>query len=300
MKIIGTSPFIYPTEAIGKWRNQPFQPYRDTKFRIRLDDLATIEAATFERKGGGKNDTHACISTQAGCKFGCLFCQSGRKGFQRNLSCGEIMEEIGLLAKNISVKAFDHLVYMGIGEPLDNFDQVAASIDRLNKDYGYAGKISLATVGVPANLIRLGKAGLQLDMAWISLHAATNEKRALIMPVAKKHHIKDVISASRSFAAVSGTKTWLNYMLLRGFNDSKEDALALKNLLAGTENQLAVFLTVPNGTIPGYEPGGFPDILNFESLLVGSGLKNRVFKTIALGRDVEAGCGEFIFNPAKS
>ena len=68
---------------------QPFRPYRDTKFQIRLDDLTMIEAATFERKGGDKNDTHACISTQAGCKFGCLFCQSGKKGFQRIFPAGK-------------------------------------------------------------------------------------------------------------------------------------------------------------------------------------------------------------------
>lgn len=298
MKIIKSDSFVHNKKGSELRKNQPFLPFRDTKVQIKLNDAIVIEAATFERKGKWGNDVHACISTQAGCKFGCRFCKSGKKGFQRNLSCEEILMEVDLLAKNIGIEKFNHLVYMGIGEPLDNFDNVAASIGKLNENNGYAGNISLATVGIPDNLNRLSEAKLQLEMVWISLHAATNEKRAQLMPIAKIHDIRNVIAASQSFSSASKTKTWMNYMLLNGFNDSMDDAKLLKNLLLGTDDQLSVFITVPNGKIPGYTPCKSSDIARFESYLASLNMKNRIFKMVALGRNVKAGCGEFIFKPA--
>ncbi len=219
MKIKNVSSFTHTLTGIAQWDVAEFQPVRDHKVRIELDDGAVIESGIFEVLIQGKSEIHICISTQAGCKFGCHFCSSGRNGFQRNLSHEEIMGEISILTQVAACDFFDRIMYMGVGEPLDNFSNVVSSIrELLGQSPKYFHNISLATVGIIPRLNELARLGLPLRMVWISLHAASDEKRAKIMPIGKSTKVKEVVDAAHSFAKVSTIRTWINYMILHDFN----------------------------------------------------------------------------------
>lgn len=296
MKIENIRKFTYPDELSAAWKDEVISPLQDTKVQIRLHDDTMIEAGIFELIENGTKQIHACISSQAGCKFGCHFCKSGLNGFKRNLSKQEILDEISLLSSLSARPTFDHVVYMGIGEPLDNFENVTTSIQDLTKDKQYLNRVSLATIGIPESLRELESLKLPLRMVWVSLHAASDTKRAQLMPIGKTCKICDVVSAAKSFATNTLTQTWINYMIFQGFNDSIDDAQELTELLKGTENEIFVMLTIPNGHVPGYVPGNMRDVHRFQSCLQESGLQNKVARFFAAGRSVQAGCGEFVFH----
>lgn len=301
MKVQSVKSFSHPLDEAAEWKAEEFRPLRDHKVKIELDDGSVIESGIFEIITNGKSEVHACISTQAGCKFGCHFCSSGRNGFQRNLSHHEILQEISTLAEIGGRRAFDRVMYMGIGEPLDNFDNVVESITQLLDRFpSYHQNISLATIGIIPRLKELALLRLPLRMIWVSLHAAFDEKRSKIMPIGKSSKIKEVVSAANSFAKMSATGTWINYMILRDFNDQKEDAVMLADLLSGTEDSLSIMITTPNGAVPGYTSGTKQDVYRFQKLLVQEGVQNRTVRFFAVGQPVNACCGEFIFCPAEN
>jgi 23S rRNA (adenine2503-C2)-methyltransferase len=300
MKVLNIDSYTHPSTEVDRMKLEVFRPLRDHKVTIELDDGAVIEAGIFELITNGQKETHACISTQAGCKFHCTFCSSGRNGFKRNLSSQEILEEVLILSRIAEKDNFERIMYMGIGEPLDNLDGVVASIDGLLKLSGlYRHNISIATVGVIPRLKQLASYNLPLRMLWVSLHAAFDEKRSQIMPVTRSVKIRNLIEATVDFAHQTSTDTWLNYMILKGFNDGVEDARMLVELLKGTENSLSLMITRPNGEVPDMIPGKIEDIYRFQDLLLESGLLNKTVRFFAVGNPVNAGCGEFIFHPVK-
>src|SRR3989344_8383941 len=199
MKVISAVSYTYPQDFSERWEKEVFRPLRDHKATIQLDDGAAIEAAAFELVEFGASSVHACVSTQAGCKFGCHFCSSGLNGLSRHLSADEIVAEVFRIAEVAKVPRFDHIVYMGIGEPLDNFDNVVASIRRLNQDPWYHSRISLATVGILPKLRCLAQESLPLRMLWVSLHAATDEKRQEIMPIARTYSVEETVREASFF-----------------------------------------------------------------------------------------------------
>jgi 23S rRNA (adenine2503-C2)-methyltransferase len=301
MKILGVRSFSYPEEIKSEWKDIIFWPIKDHKFSIELEDGAVIECASFELIEKGKHEMHACISTQAGCKFACHFCVSGKRGFTRNLTSQEIFGEVSTMASNLGIQHFDHVVYMGIGEPLDNLISVDGSIRLMTEsDPWYAGRLSIATVGIVSGLKRLQELNLPLRMLWASLHAATEDKRTLIMPVAARAcSIRDMLYAVIAFAKESNVQTWVNYMVLHGFNDLDEDVQSFARLLDQTDGILSVMITIPNGSVEGFCPGTAYDAQEFERRLIAIGVKNRIARFFAAGRPVNAGCGEFVFLPQK-
>lgn len=300
MKIQKVSSFEHPSNGVAQWKIEEFRPVRDHKVKIELDNGAIIESGIFEVLVEGKSEVHICISTQAGCKFSCHFCSSGRNGFQRNLTHLEIIEEVAILAGIVGREFFDRVMYMGVGEPLDNFDNVIASMRKLlEQSLKYHKNISLATVGIIPRLHELATLGIPLRSVWISLHAASNEKREKIMPVGKFTKVNEVVDAAHYFAKKSTIRTWINYMILHDFNDHREDAIMLANLLKGSEESLSVMITTPNGLVPGYTTGTVQDVHRFQQLLIEEGILNRTFRFFAVGQPLNAGCGEFVFYPAK-
>ncbi|MFZ1654607.1 MAG: radical SAM protein [Candidatus Moraniibacteriota bacterium] len=297
MKIIRQSSFTYPIGLREKWRDEVFQPLVDHKFRLLLSDGNTIEAGVFELLVDETKEIHACISTQAGCKFGCAMCTSGREGFSRNLTKGEILCQIRLLSGAAGIRMFDHIVFMGIGEPLDNYDNFVGSVtDLVNSDASYAGRLSFATVGLPQKLLRLSREPIPaFRMLWISLHAPTDEKRAQIMPVDKAFSILEILGAAKEFANRVSTEVWINYMLFQGFNDGVDDAKSFAGLLTGTESTFSVMITEPNNDLAQYRGADVSDLKRFEGYLRSAGVKNRIARFIAAGKQVNAGCGEFVF-----
>ena len=182
MKILQVSKVVHGNTP-RKWMSGDYLPVEDRKVKISLDDSRTIEAGVFSFLFRGRIEHHACISTQVGCKFGCQMCSSGRNGFFRNLTHSEIIEQIALLEREVVKQRLDEILFMGIGEPLDNYDNFVAALTTLAP---YSGKLAFATVGLPQKLIDLSREVLPaLRMAWISLHASDDRKRASLMPVAK-------------------------------------------------------------------------------------------------------------------
>jgi 23S rRNA (adenine2503-C2)-methyltransferase len=280
----------------------PHKPVRDYKATIELFDGALIETGVFELEDSTSNNSvfHICVSTQAGCKFNCSFCASGKNGFSRNLTDQEIIGQIILLKEIVRIERFDHIVFMGIGEPLDNLNNVVHSIQNIiSLDSWYSEKISLATVGVLPKLKELADMSVPLKRLWVSLHAAINEKRSSMIPIGKKYSVEETILGARYFSQRNGSiQTWVNYMVLNNFNDSEDDAKALADILSGSEKELSLMLTFPNGEISKIHNCENVIIKNFQKKLNQYEIKNEIAVFSSFGTEVNAGCGGFIFTPA--
>jgi len=299
MKVINRKQYNYPQQKTKKWERETFQPLSDLKLRIELNDGNLIECAAFRMIMDRRVEEHACISTQVGCKFGCKFCTSGKNGFVRNLSNKEIEAEIKILCEEKVINKFDCIVFMGIGDPLDNYDEVVSCLKRLikRKDlYSGLRRIALATVGIPALLNKLAKEKLPIDL-WISLHAPDDKKRKEMMPVASSFSIFEILEVAEKYYKEIGIPVWINYMLFVGFNDSSHDALKIAKLLRGKKDIFNFIITEPNSDVDNFQKASYDDLLKFERRLRGYGVKNKIVRFMTAGKDVGAGCGEFIFIP---
>ncbi|MEI7424824.1 MAG: radical SAM protein [Candidatus Staskawiczbacteria bacterium] len=279
--------------TVKKWKSCEFIPIEDRKFKILLDDGHSIEAGVFTMESKGNIEHHACISSQVGCKFACRMCSSGKNGFLRNLTAQEILGEIRLLEEGIDISRLNEILFMGIGEPLDNYDNFVAALKQLTH---YSDRLSFATVGLPDKLISLSKEDLpRLKMAWISLHASDDIKRSSIMPVNRVFKISDVLDSAKRFAMATKVRVWINYLLFQGFNDFDHDIELLVKLMEGTETYFRVQISEPNNDLPDYKAASGAQLELFERKLKDLGLKNDTFCFKAAGKDVQAGCGEFVY-----
>ncbi|MFA5099549.1 MAG: 23S rRNA (adenine(2503)-C(2))-methyltransferase RlmN, partial [Candidatus Omnitrophota bacterium] len=175
---------------------------RTEKFLFSLPDSGLIEAVSIPAKGR----VTGCISSQVGCKFACRFCVSGKTGFKRDLTAGEMIEQALYLKHRSSSKKLTHLVFMGTGEPLDNYDNVLAAIRIMNAKHGLnigARRITISTSGLIPQIDRLAAEGLQIELS-VSLHAADDKTRSMLMPVNKRYPLKDLIAACRAYRANTG------------------------------------------------------------------------------------------------
>ncbi len=232
----------------------------------------------------------ACLSTQAGCPAGCAFCASRIIGFERNLSKGEILEQFLGMCRDGNER-IGHLVFMGTGEPFLNYDAVIGAIDTLAMEDGYGlsrRKVTVSTVGVPQAMRRFAKDSGGARLA-LSLHAATDEVRDRIVPWNKRHPIGEVMAALRAYAKDTGQRVTVEYMLLRGINDSSEDASKLAGLLSDID---CLVNLIPWNPVPGLlfqRPERFR-VEKFQEVLLGNRVKVTVRRS--LGGDIEAACGQ--------
>ena len=200
------------------------------KFLIKLTDNCAIESV-FMRYNHGNT---LCVSTQVGCKMGCKFCASTKEGFERSLLASEIEGQIQTVQRYTGER-ISNVVYMGIGEPLDNYDTVVKSIRIINDAQGLnigARHISLSTCGLVPKIYKLAEENIQCTLS-ISLHATTDEKRRDIMPIANRYSIDELLTACKEYIKITGRRISFEYALIYGKNDSYEDALALAKLLRG-------------------------------------------------------------------
>ena len=204
---------------------------RDTtrKFLFRLDDGNLIESVLIPASPalyGQKSDRRtACVSTQVGCAYGCKFCASGLDGFSRNLRANEIVDQI-IAIERVSGEKIDNIVFMGMGEPLANFDNVMRAIRILNAPWGLgigARHITVSTSGLAPQIRRLADEPLQIRLA-ISLHGATDEVRNQIMPINRRYNIETLLSACDYYAARKKQRLTFEYILIAGVNDSDVQA----------------------------------------------------------------------------
>ncbi|HUL73498.1 MAG TPA: 23S rRNA (adenine(2503)-C(2))-methyltransferase RlmN [Vicinamibacterales bacterium] len=261
-----------------------------TKFLLELADGREIEAVYIP-------DTPAqtfCISTQVGCAMACAFCLTGKMGLVRNLTAGEIAGQVRVLAHETGLagKPFN-IVFMGMGEPLHNYDETMRAL-RIITDTDGLGvpprRITLSTVGLTPAIERLAREPIMPNLA-ISLHATTDEQRSRIVPINRKYGLKDLVDACRRFPLKRRSRITFEYVMLNGVNDTPEDARRLATLLADVKAKVNLLPLNEAPGIPFTRPsdervGAFAKILADRDIRV-SVRKSR-------GRDIRAACGQLI------
>ena len=235
-----------------------------------------------------------CISTQVGCAMQCGFCLTGKMGLARNLSAGEIVSQVRVLAHSLALAdtAFN-VVLMGMGEPLHNYDATMKALRILTDLSGFAmppRRITLSTVGVLPALERLATEPVMPNLA-VSLHATTEAQRDQLVPVNRRYGLADVIAACRRFPATRRRRITFEYVLLRGVNDARDDAARLAALLANMQAKVNV---IPLNEAPGipYRRPSDAEINRFARALADRGVTVMVRKS--RGRDIRAACGQLI------
>lgn len=203
------------------------------KFLIELSDGQAIESVLMHYQHGAS----LCVSTQAGCDMGCKFCASTHGGKIRDLSAGEILDQIYLIERKEKIRV-SNVVMMGIGEPLDNYDAVVKSIRIGNTGFGIGQrKISLSTCGLVPGIRMLAEENLQINLA-ISLHSVFQEQRRQIMPIANKYGLAELLAVTEEYFEKTGRQITYEYALMDGFNDRDADINGLVELLRGSQNHL--------------------------------------------------------------
>lgn len=256
------------------------------KFLMGLPDGLAVESVLIPEK---KRRT-LCVSTQAGCKFGCKFCVSGLNGFKRNLTPGEICGQLLAVEKDSGEKV-TNIVFMGVGEPLDNFDYVMKAVaifmDNRGLEIGKR-KIVISTCGFVPGIEKLTESGAGLRIS-VSLHAADDKKRSQIMPVNKKWSTGQLMKALKKFYEKEKFAITFEYILISGFNSSEKDAEALSMYVKGVPHKLNIIPYNPSEHFDWNAPTG-EEIGDFVDVLKSRG----VFYTIrrARGADISAACGQ--------
>lgn len=256
------------------------------KYLFDVLDNNAIESVLMEYKYGKT----ICVSTQIGCKMGCKFCASTGVKFARSLETGEIVEQLLAIERDENVK-ISNLVFMGIGEPLDNYDNVMKAIKILNNPKGInmgARHISISTSGLVPNIYKLADENLQCTLS-ISLHAASDEKRSKMMPVNNLYNIQELMKACRYYIQKTNKRISFEYALAKDNNDNLKDAEELVKLLKG---MICHVNLIPINKI---EDGQFvkstnENIIKFRDYLNNHGIVATIRRE--LGSDIDAACGQ--------
>jgi 23S rRNA (adenine2503-C2)-methyltransferase len=256
------------------------------KFLFKLADGHCVETVLIPT---GKRMT-VCLSTQAGCKFACAFCASGLHGFKRNLSPAEITGQAIVILKSPGVEVTNY-VFMGMGEPLDNFDNLAKAIRIMNAPEGLgiaARRMTISTAGYIPGIERLKELDLQVNLS-ISLHAVTDSLRTRLMPINKKYPLEKLVAACEEYIRSGGRMITLEYTLLRKVNDSLDDADGLAGIARRLRAKVNLIAASP---VPGLDFGTPPEaeVARFARWLE----ERRVHVTLRLskGQDIFAACGQ--------
>ena len=259
---------------------------------ILKDDLK-IETVLMRHKD--KRNT-ICVSSQVGCPINCSFCATGKMGFERNLEVWEIVEQVLFFArylKKIKEKV-TNIVFMGMGEPFLNYQNVIGAIKILNDKEGFnlgARHFSISTVGIVEGIEELAKEKLQINLA-VSLHAPNNELRSKLMPINKTYPIQKILNAVDDYIAKTRRRVMFEYIMLRDLNDSVKDAKALVRLMKRplyfvnliSYNFTGIFKSSPSSRIK-----KFKEILEKEGVMV--------TQRYRFGEDIEAACGQLVAKP---
>lgn len=233
----------------------------------------------------------ACISTQAGCAMGCVFCATGQMGFARNLTSTEIFEQAVHFARDLQAEGerLSNVVFMGMGEPFHNYDETLLTVRRLMDDLGIGARhITVSTVGLVPQIRRFADEGLQVRLA-ISLHAATDDERGALLPVNKRWPLDELMDACRYYIQQTGRRVTFEWALIHGETDTSEQAHALGRLLEG---MLCHVNAIPLNPTDGYAggPSGIEAADHFMAILHGYGVSATV--RVRRGIDINAGCGQ--------
>lgn len=242
---------------------------------------------------GAKNRRTLCISTQAGCAMGCVFCATGQLGFKRHLSSGEIVAQVMYYARVLKDvnESVTNIVLMGMGEPFHNYDNTMSAIDRLNDKDGYnfgARRFTVSTVGLVPQIRRFADEKRQVNLA-ISLHAVDDDERLAIMPVNKRYRIDEVLEACRYYIAQTGRRVTFEWALISGVNDTPEVANKLAHRLKGLMCHVNAIPLNPTAGFKG-EATDRQRANIFKETLEQAGVPCTI--RMRRGIDIQAGCGQ--------
>ena len=276
--------------SVGTLERVTEQAARDgTQKRLyRLHDGQLVEAVLMPYGDGRRT---ACISSQAGCAMGCVFCATGQMGFARHLTSAEVFEQAARFSAELVARGerLSNVVLMGMGEPFHNYDAVLVAIRRLMSDLGIGARhITVSTVGLVPAIRRFATEGLQVTLA-ISLHAATDEERSRLLPVNRLWPLSDLLDACRHYAEASGRRVTFEWALIAGRNDGEEQAAALGRLLRGLRCHDNLIPLNPTGGYGG-TPSSADACRNFIDVLQDYGVPATV--RVRRGIDIDAGCGQ--------
>ena len=261
-----------------------------TKGLFRLHDGNEVEAVLMEHHG--ERNT-ICISSQAGCAYACTFCSTGQAGFTRNLSATEIFDQARYFAKQLAQtgRKVTNIVFMGMGEPFANYENVMGAVALLNDPNGFGlghRHITISTVGLVDKIDRFADERTQVNLA-ISLHAPTDATRSTIMPVNRKFSTEDLMAAVARYIAKTNRKVFFEYVMLAGVNDTDEHARELAKLMRGSLYHVNL---IPYNSTPDALLRGTDDerIWAFAKILEARGVAVTV--RTPMGRDIAAACGQ--------
>lgn len=256
------------------------------RYLLQLGDGNFVESVLMKYKHGYS----ICISSQVGCAMGCAFCASTRCGKVRNLSAGEIIDQVAAVQRDLGCR-INNIVMMGIGEPLDNFENVMVFLENVNHPLGLAvghRHITLSTCGIVPKILELAEKKLQITLS-VSLHACSNEKRSAIMPVNRKYPIEELLEACRYYIGKTNRRISFEYTLIQGVNDSEQEAEKLLRLVRG---MLCHVNLIPVNPVKetGFAAGSRAGIERFQHVLTEGGISATIRRE--MGRDISAACGQ--------
>jgi 23S rRNA (adenine2503-C2)-methyltransferase len=263
------------------------------KVLFALRDNQTIESVLMHYE----QRRTTCISTQVGCPLGCVFCATGQSGFVRNLTPGEIVGQVLYFARQLrdqglrTSRPITNVVFMGMGEPLANYDATWQAIETLTHDEGFnlgARRITISTVGLVPGILRLAEEGLQIGLA-VSLHAPTDELRDELVPINRRYPLTQLMAACRHYFERTRRRISFEYALIHGINDFPEQARQLAQLLGRLLCHVNLIPLNPVSESP-YQPSSRGRILAFQAELNRLKVPNTL--RVERGADIQAGCGQ--------
>jgi 23S rRNA (adenine2503-C2)-methyltransferase len=264
------------------------------KLRFRTHDGRAVESVLIPDDKQGRDKLTLCVSSQVGCALDCAFCATAKLGFGRHLSSGEIVEQV-YRATHLAGRRPTNLVFMGMGEPMHNFDNVARALALLQHPWGAAfspRRITVSTVGIVPGIEKLGALAPAPNLA-ISLNATTDEVRDRLMPVNRRWPIPVLLEAARRFPLAHGRRVTFEYVLLAGVNDSDADADRLPRLLRGIPTKVNLIPWNPfsvGDAAPAFQRPSAERIRTFQERLRTGGLA--VYIRTPRGDDIDAACGQ--------
>jgi len=266
-----------------------------TKLLLNLTDGTPVETVLIQypsSKINGHPRSTICVSTQIGCAMGCVFCATGQMGFEKNIKAEEIVAQVIHFA-NILQQRGEHvtnLVFMGMGEPMANYDEMIRAVRILTHDRGFGigqRNITISTIGIISGIDKLAEENLQVGLA-ISLHAPNNELRKKLVPTAGPNSVENIIEAGRKYYKKTGRRVTFEYALMEGINDSPEIATELAILLRG--NGSHVNLIPINPTAGDFKRPTQDNVREFERILSNAGVNCTV--RVEKGIEISAACGQ--------
>lgn len=257
------------------------------KYLLKLEDSHTVESVLLPE--GAR--TTLCLSSQVGCKFGCSFCASAPFGFVRNLKASEILDEVLFIRSRNTDRAITNIVFMGIGEPLDNYNNVMKAIRTLNDSDAFkigARKITISTCGIIPGIEKLIDEKLQVELS-VSLHSADDKIRSKLVPINSRYPLVDLIGACKDYTRRTKRIITFEYIMIKGMNASEGDAFKLAKLLSGMMCKVNL-IACNQIKAKGYEAPAPEDVKDFIRALKSRGVNVMLRKS--KGEDIDAGCGQ--------